>query len=138
MPCPLVVTFVVTPVARFEMETVASGMAAPDSSDTVPERLPPTTCEYTGMDPTNQSISTVAGIQPTKKLSNLVGVLMMFILLIPPFTDGACSSIPDPKNRVALSYYFRTRSEWRATRDWRGRTMFLVLESVLTPSSSHS
>src|ERR1700680_1632025 len=106
MPCPWVVTFVVTPVATFEMDTVASGMAAPDSSDTVPERLPPTTCEYTGMDPTSQTISTIEGIQRTKKLSNLVGVLMLLILLIPPSTDGACSSIPSPKARVALSHNF--------------------------------
>src|ERR1700732_2832138 len=99
MPCALVVTFVVTPVDTFAMETAALGTAAPDSSVTVPERIPPTTCEYAGMEPANQSIST--NIQPTKKLSNLVGVLMMFMLLIPPSTDDACSSLPNPKTRVA-------------------------------------
>src|ERR1700680_3104958 len=91
MPCTLVSRFVVTPVATFVMEIVALKMAAPDSSLTVPERLPPTTCAYPGMDARNQSVNTTRGIQPTKKLSNLVRALMIFVILISPLTEVACT-----------------------------------------------
>src|ERR1700730_564461 len=87
MPCTLVATFVVTPVATFVIETVALGMAAPDSSVTVPERLPPTICAYPGMDARKQGGNTIRAIQPTKTLSNLVRAFMIFVILISPLTE---------------------------------------------------
>jgi hypothetical protein len=66
------------------IETAALGIAAPDSSVTVPERLPPTTCEYKGVDARNQSVNTIADIQPTRTSSNLARVLIIPMLISPP------------------------------------------------------
>src|ERR1700688_3628448 len=65
-------------------------MAAPDSSVTVPERLPPTTCEYVGKEKNRQVISTVVSIQPTT--TDLVRVIMTLTILF------SLRNIPPPSN----------------------------------------
>jgi hypothetical protein len=93
MPSPFVITVVVTPVATFVIETVAPGTDPPDSSVTVPERVPPTNCEYPGMETRNQSVSHKAGMRPAKTFSDIVRVLMMAIILISPLMEDGLSPV---------------------------------------------
>src|ERR1700730_6151614 len=111
MPSALVVAVVATPVATFMMETVALGIAAWDSSAIVPERVAPTVCDCAGIDARNQTIKTMAGIQPASKSLDLDGPHMRFIISISPLRAMACPSFVDNVIYIVLFSNYRRCSD---------------------------
>src|ERR1700676_398065 len=108
MPSALVVAVVATPVATFMMETVALGIAAWDSSVTVPERVAPTVCECAGIDARNQTIKTTAGAHAASKFLDLDVPHMRFIISTSPLKTMVCPSFVDcAPNIVLFSNYVR-------------------------------
>jgi hypothetical protein len=57
------VTSVLTPVAMFLIDTDALTIAPPEASVIVPDKVPPTICEYTGVDSARNKIKTELQIE---------------------------------------------------------------------------
>jgi hypothetical protein len=135
MPWALVWTFTVAAMATFMTGTAALGMAAPDSSVTIPVRPLPAIGEYSGMETKNHIVRSLKNVWPEHSLLLRISILGTFSMMFPVNIGKVSHDDSEPVTRASVGSHIA--AQFQLDGELRGIPVSKLPNLLLTVAPSH-